>query len=103
LQSGEIGLDPADREFTIRGPLNTIQRVWSVFDGDFITPPKHVFGTVQNRMEDLFEVSKFAGLHQSPSPYHGPDAGKFREAQNLFVIFICAGTISSLYLFLAGK
>ena len=63
LQSAEIRFDPADRQFTIRGPLNAIQRVWSVLDGDFITPPKHVFGAVQDPMEDLFEVSKFSGLH----------------------------------------
>jgi len=63
LQSAEVGFDPADREFTLRSALNAIQCVWSVFDGDFITPPKHVFGAVQNRMEDLFEVSKFGGLH----------------------------------------
>jgi hypothetical protein len=63
LQSAEIGFDPADCKFTLRRPLNTIQRVWSVFDGDFIPAPKHVFGTVQNRMQDIFEVSKFGGLH----------------------------------------
>jgi hypothetical protein len=103
LESAEIGFDPADGEFTISSSLDTIQRVWSVFDGDLIAPAKHVFGAIQNRMEDLFEVSKFGGLHQSPSPYPGPDAGKLREAQNLFVIFAHPRTISSLYLFSRGK
>jgi hypothetical protein len=63
LQSAEIRFDPADCQFTIRGSLNTIQRVWSVLDGDVITSPKHVFCAVQNPMEDLFEMSKFSGLH----------------------------------------
>jgi hypothetical protein len=63
LQSAEIRFDQADCKFTLSGPLNAIQCVWSVFDSNFITPLEHVFGAVQNRMQDLFEVSKFGGLH----------------------------------------
>src|SRR5260370_1663591 len=91
LQPTEIGLDPADGQITFGCPLNAIQRIRIVFDGDVITLQEGIFGPVQDGVEDLFEMSEFGALHLISASLTPPkDACKPPRGATILWLFLSA-------------